>query len=237
MFSSIVFAVFILLASKMANAASFSQAASRLSTGDVTPAELIQMGALPNCSTATQFPDECRTAKQAAPFINQAFCDYNISSNGERAALLSLILFESGGFEYNMNHFPAPGRPGQGTRNMMMFPFIFQYALDTPSVALQAQALAGTNDVNDIPSDTQNAIRALVLPDHLSFASAMWFYTKSGDSKTGCTATPGMVDGLRLATLAGWEEYITNCIFTTVTPERQALYEKTLVILSAKTSG
>jgi hypothetical protein len=105
-------------------------------------------------------------------------------------------------------------------------PFIFQYALDTPSVGLQAQTLAGPNDVNEIPLHTQNTIRALVLPDHLSFASAMWFYTKSGDSKTGCTASPGMVDELRLATLAGWEEYITNCIFTTVTPERQAFMRR-----------
>jgi hypothetical protein len=103
MFSSIVFAAFILLASKMANVASFSRAASGPSTGDVNLAELIQMGALPDCSTATQFPDECCIAKQAAPFINQAFRDYNISTNGERAALLSIILFESGGFEYNLN--------------------------------------------------------------------------------------------------------------------------------------
>ncbi|KAF7357879.1 hypothetical protein MVEN_00834100 [Mycena venus] len=209
-------------------------AAPHAPTGDITPVELIQMGALANCSNL-QFPDECRIAKQAAPFINQAFCDYNIVTTGEKAALLSLMLFESGGFEYNINHFP--GTPGQGTRNEMTFPFIFQYALDTPSIAAQARALAGTNDVDDIPADTRNAIRALVLPDRLSFASAMWFYKRSGDSKTGCTATPGMVAGLQHATLAGWEQYITNCVFTTVTPERQAVYEKTLNIFLAKSAA
>ena len=124
-----------------------------------------------------------------------------------------------------------------GTRNEMMFPFILQYALDTPSVGTQAQALAGTDEVDDIPPDTRNAIRALILTDQLSFASAMWFYTQSGDSKTGCTTTPGMVDELQLATLPAWEQYITNCIFTTVTPERQAVYEKTLSVFLAKTTA
>jgi hypothetical protein len=121
----------------------------------------------------------------------------------------------------------------------MTFPFVLHYALDTPSVAAQAQALAGANVGNPaaVPADTENAIRALVLSDPLSFASAMWFYTQSGAAKTGCTATPGMVDGLRLATLPGWEQYITNCVFTTVTPERQAIYEQTLNVFLAKTAA
>ncbi|KAJ7680958.1 hypothetical protein DFH06DRAFT_1164631 [Mycena polygramma] len=121
----------------------------------------------------------------------------------------------------------------------MIFPFILQYALDTPSVAAQAQALAGANVNNPaaIPADTENAIRALVLTDQLSFASAMWFYTQSGPNQTGCTATAGMVAGLQAATLPGWEQCITNCVGTTVTPQRQAVYEKTLNVLLAKTAG
>ncbi|KAJ6594518.1 hypothetical protein B0H19DRAFT_919745 [Mycena capillaripes] len=192
------------------------------------------MGALADCSAETKFPSECRTAEQAAPFVNQAFRDYNIVSNGEKAALLSLMLFESGGFAFDINH--SLNTPGQGTRNEMTFPFILQYALDTPSTSAQAQALAGANVNNAaaIPPDTQNAIRALVLTDPLSFASAMWFYTQSGPNKTGCTATPGMVAGLQLETVPGWEDYITKCIFTTVTPERQAVYEKTLNVFLAK---
>ncbi|KAJ6625389.1 hypothetical protein B0H10DRAFT_1783248 [Mycena sp. CBHHK59/15] len=195
------------------------------------------MGALADCSSATQFPDECRTAEQAVPFVNQAFKDFNIVTDGEKAALLSLMLFESGGFAFDINH--SLNTPGQGTRNLMTFPFILQYALETPSVADQAKALAGANlqSPSAIPPDTQNAIRALVLGDNLSFASAMWFYKQSGPAQTGCVATPGMVDGLQLATLPGWEQYITNCVFTTVTPDRQALYEKTLNVFLAKTAA
>ncbi|KAJ6507335.1 hypothetical protein C8R47DRAFT_966835 [Mycena vitilis] len=172
------------------------------------------MGALADCSAETQFPSECRTAAQAAPFVNQAFRDFNIVTNGEKAALL--MLFESGGLAFDINH----------TRW-------------TPRAWPQAQALAGVNVNNPaaIPADTENAIRALVLTDQLSFASAMWFYTQSGPNKTGCTATAGMVAGLQAATSPGWEHYITNCVGTTVTPQRQAVYEKTLSVLLAKTAG
>jgi hypothetical protein len=121
----------------------------------------------------------------------------------------------------------------------MTFPFILQYALDTPSVAAQAQALVGANAANPgaVAPDTQNAVRALVLSDPLSFASGMWFYKQSGAAKTGCTATPGLVAGLQLATIPGWEQYITNCVFTTVTPERQAGFTKVLNVLLAKTAA
>ncbi|KAJ6538830.1 hypothetical protein DFH09DRAFT_1323496 [Mycena vulgaris] len=231
-FTKVVSVASILLASHhLVRAAPLPQAAAP-PAGDITPAELVQMGALPDCSTATQFPSECRTADQAAPFVNQAFRDFGLVTNGEKAALLSLMLFESGGFAFDINH--SLNTPGQGTRNLMNFPFILQYALDTPSVAAQAQSLAAAGTTSP---DTQNAIRALVLPDPLSFASAMWFYTRSGDAKTGCVAMPGMVDGLQLATQPGWEAFITQCVGTTVTPERLALYQKTLNVFLAKTAA
>jgi hypothetical protein len=67
------------------------------------------MGALADCSSATQFPAECRTAEQAAPFVNQAFRDFGLVTDGEKAALLSLMLFESGGFKFDINQFvPIP---------------------------------------------------------------------------------------------------------------------------------
>ncbi|KAJ7782470.1 hypothetical protein DFH07DRAFT_1010785 [Mycena maculata] len=203
----------------------------------LTAADLIQMGALANCSAETQFPAECRTAAQAAPFVNQGFNKYNITTVGEKAALLSLMLFESGGFAFDINH--SLNTPGQGTRAELTFPFILEYALDTPSVAAQARALAGANatDPAAVPADTENAIRALVLPDALSFASAMWFYKQSGAAKTGCTATPGMIAGLQRATLPGWESYITDCVGTTVTDARQAIYEQTLAVFLAQTAA
>ncbi|KAJ7162171.1 hypothetical protein C8R46DRAFT_1103752 [Mycena filopes] len=228
---------FILWTSLVANAAPTRRATCPVG---ITAADLIQMGAVlgavANCSAA-QFPPECRTAEQAAPLVNQAFKTYKIVTDGEKAALLSLMIFETNNFEFDINH--SLNTPGQGTRNLMTFPFILQYALDTPSVAVQAQRLVGANDdPSTIPADTQNEIRALVLqPDILSFSSAMWFYTHSGLDKTGCTTTPGMVDGLKSATVTGWENYITKCVFTTVADERRAVYNATLAVLLAKTAA
>ena len=54
---------------------------------------------------------------------------FGIFSNGEVAAALGTMAFESGEFKYNHNMFPAPGRPGQGTRNMQMASYNLQYAL------------------------------------------------------------------------------------------------------------
>ncbi|KAJ7049927.1 hypothetical protein C8F01DRAFT_1001453 [Mycena amicta] len=173
------------------------------------------MGALQNCTAETQFPAECRNATQAAPFVNEGFWKYHISSIGEKAALLSLMIFESGGFAFDINQ---------------------SYALDTPSVADMAKALAGANITNPsaIPPDTENAIRVLVLADDLSFASAMWFYKRSGDSKTGCIEIPGMVEGLKNASLTGWQNYITQCVGTTVTDARQGLWQKALDVFHAQ---
>ncbi|CRK28207.1 hypothetical protein BN1723_014102 [Verticillium longisporum] len=69
-----------------------------------------------SCDPATDFATECRTAAQAAPYLIKAFSDHKVYAPAEISALLSLIAFETGDLKYNRNHFPAPGRPGQGTR-------------------------------------------------------------------------------------------------------------------------
>ena len=71
---------------------------------------------------------ECRTAAQAAPYIAISFTNVDISDFHSQAALLALMLYESGDFKYKINHFPAPGTPGQGTRNMQSPEFNAKYA-------------------------------------------------------------------------------------------------------------
>ena len=66
-----------------------------------------------SCSGA-QFPDECRTAEQAAPFITKACANLN---KAECAATIALMGFESGDLKFKHN--VTPGIPGQGTSNMM----------------------------------------------------------------------------------------------------------------------
>lgn len=55
------------------------------------------------CASNATFASECRDAEFSAPQINQAFTDYQITSRGEQAALLSLMLLESGNFKYERN--------------------------------------------------------------------------------------------------------------------------------------
>ncbi|KAF5337667.1 hypothetical protein D9758_013022 [Tetrapyrgos nigripes] len=200
---------------------------------DITLNQLNQVLGNFTCKPTQQFAEECRNSTDALPLINQGFADYNISSVGEKAALLSLMVFETGNFSFDRNHFPPPGRPGQGTRNLMQFPFVYQYAVDNANTSSQALSLVpnNTTDLDSVSDDTKNAVRKLVLGDQLSFSSAMWFYTQSGKNKTGCTHIDGMVEGLQVRTVAGWENYITQCIGTTVTDDRQKVWEQTLKAL------
>ncbi|KAF7322159.1 hypothetical protein MKEN_00740100 [Mycena kentingensis (nom. inval.)] len=207
--------------------------AAKPTASSLTSDDLVGLGAVADCSAAS-FPDECRNATQAAPFVDKAFADFGINTAGEKAALLSLMLFESGGFAFNVNHFPEPGRPGQGTRNMMNFPFILQYALDTPAVADQATALVGANITTPdaVPPETQTAVRELVLTDEFSFASAAWFYKNSG-SNDKCQDIPGLVAGLQAGTEDGWTNYITQCVGTTAEEDRKAGWQKALDLFNA----
>jgi len=173
-------------------------------------------------------PASCRTAAQAAPLINFGFDKFGIQSKGEKAALISLMAFETGGFVFDINMFP--GRPGQGTRNLMLFPFILKYALETPEVAGQVDTIvpglsenSAANVVNGVPPDKMNAIRALVLEDHLSFASAAWFL------KTKCG--PQFATNLASGTEASYEAYLTGCVGTTVTADRIAGFTKAIAAL------
>lgn len=78
------------------------------------------------------FPDECRTAAQAAPFISKACADL---SDGECAATVALMGLES--VDMRFKHNVSPGRPGQGTANMQMADVscpLFSFFLSTLSL-------------------------------------------------------------------------------------------------------
>jgi len=69
---------------------------------------------MPSSGSCPAGNDECRTAKQAAPFLSKACADL---SDGECAATLALIGLESAELKYKHN--VNGGLPGQGTANMM----------------------------------------------------------------------------------------------------------------------
>ncbi|KAH8732749.1 hypothetical protein GQ44DRAFT_696367 [Phaeosphaeriaceae sp. PMI808] len=149
------------------------------------------------------YPAECADATRAAAALNKAFATYQITSTGEQAALIAYMLFESGNFQYNKNHFPAPGRPGQGTRMMAMPPFIKKYAT----------SLFGADAVATAEAEGLDAILALVnSDDEKSFGSAAWFLTS--------TCSPAVRAGLAAETTEGWHAFLTQCVETTATADR-----------------
>jgi len=167
----------------------------------------------------------CRNANQIATFINKSFAKFGFTTPGEQAALFSLMAFETGNFVFDVNQFP--GRPGQGTRNMMQFNFILPYALQYNRAAVLAirPDLKAQSTPADVPSDTEkNAIRATVLDDTLSFASAAWFL------RTKCPAD--IAAGLKTASADAFNAYMgPSCVGAGQDPARLAGYQATLAAM------
>lgn len=177
-----------------------------------------------SCSGA-QSGDECRTAIQASEFLITAFTKYEIYNPAEMAAVLSLIAFESGDFKYNTNHFPAPGRPGQGTRNMQMPSFNLEYALEVAPDALKK--VTTTTTVDGLAADKLNAIRDIVTTDEFTWASGAWFYSKKCDA--------GVKTAVQTGGKSGYEKYL-GCIGTTVTDDRLAYWTRARTAFGLPTS-
>ena len=168
------------------------------------------------CSSAP-VPSECSTAANAAPYLISAMSAYNVTYPSELSALLSLIAYETANFQYNTNHFPAPGRPGQGTRNMQMAQYNLLYARSIPELTDSVNAITTSDSVDGLSDDELNAIRAVVLPDAYSWGSAAWFLTtQCGQDVRTALQTGGE---------SGWEGYL-GCVGTQATDDRKEVWER-----------
>jgi len=185
---------------------------------ELSEAQLLQ--AAPDSGSCDGATPECATASQAVPHLNAAHAQFGVNTTGEIAAIVGLQLFESGSFKFNTNQ---GGNPGQGTRNLMTFPFMLQYALDTPSTKDAALALVPSGKPDGVPPDVQNQIRALMLKPETDFASGAWFL------KTICT--PDIISGLQAGTDAGWEAFHKDCVGVNPSEERRQVYKAVLAAL------
>ncbi|KAJ1873474.1 hypothetical protein LPJ57_004935 [Coemansia sp. RSA 486] len=129
---------------------------------------------------------------------------YNVTDRGKVVAVIANMLFESGNWTYNTNHYPAPGSPGQGTRSMMMWDFVQNYATFLYADKAESLLKGSTGVVDD---DTQNAVRDLVLNDNDSFGSGFWFLTEQAP-------TYNQADKLKAGSLEDFKDYIENGINT-----------------------
>jgi hypothetical protein len=172
-------------------------------------AQLLAIAPTSDTCADAPFPAECVvSSKSVVEAIVAGFARYGVATAAEQAVLLSWMAYESGDFKYNQNHYPAPGRPGQGTRAMLMPNYVQQYASSLPE--LQASVTAAGSDVGQVLS--------LVQPDQYSFASAAWFYS------TQCTAP--QKDAVQAGSQSGWAGFVAECVGTTVTSDRQEYWTR-----------
>jgi len=163
-----------------------------------------------SCAGA-QFPAECNTADvMAAPFA-ASLVKYKINSKAAQAAALSLALFESVGFQYNIRH--SPVTPGVGTSNMQSAQFNREYAT----------SLFGADKVTGLSDDD---MLKLLDSDVNSFAgSAAWFMA---------TQCPTVLAAFATDPNQAWIDYHgSGCISTTLTADRTAIFTAAKKVLGA----
>ncbi|KIW19704.1 hypothetical protein PV08_00278 [Exophiala spinifera] len=184
-------------------------------TGPADPvSQLLAIAPSSNTCANAPFPSECTvTTASLAQIIIGSFASHNVSTAPEQAALLSWMAFESGEWKYNRNHFPAPGRPGQGTRVMMMPNYVAEFARSFKELA-DGDELGGTTTGSGDPDQVLDLVSA----DKYSFAAAAWYYD------THCT--PEVKEGVQTGGEQGWEEFVTVCVGTTVTEGRRGYWVK-----------
>lgn len=186
--------------------------------GQDPAALLISIAPSSDTCSGAPFPSECATASEAVAPIISSFALCNIETAAEQAALLAWMSYESGEFKYNQNHFPAPGTPGQGTRNMMMPTFVAEYV----------QFLGLT------PTSTDPAtVLMMVENDQYGFGSASWFYHEQCSSE--------IKSGVQSGSQAGWDAFLTTCVGTDAdegsgSTSRLAYWQRATVALGVPTS-
>lgn len=186
---------------------------------NITPANIIAIAPTTSSCSSASIASECRTADQAVKWINFANSNFGLTTFASQAAVLSLMLYESGNFQYSRNHFPAPGRPGQGTRNMQMPPANLKFARWLANVCLNCRI--SSDSVEKANTQGPDAVLALVNTDEFGFASAAWYL------KTQCTAD--VQAELAKGTQAGWERYMA-CVGVSATEDRTAVWKKAMAL-------
>ncbi|KAJ2574815.1 hypothetical protein GGH19_003513 [Coemansia sp. RSA 1807] len=162
--------------------------------------------------------DGCANNEQALVALNNAAQKYGVTERGEVVAMIALMAFESGSWQYNVNEFP--GRAGQGTKAMFMYPFIYKYAKALYPDKVQDAWESATDDL------TMNNVRAMVLGDDDSFGSAFWYLTTQAPEYHN---TGKLKDG----DLASFKEYCTSAVGAGWDDDRQKGWEAVNSALSA----
>jgi hypothetical protein len=163
-----------------------------------------------DCDGAS-FADECATNVQAAPHLINAMFAYELYEPAQIGAVLAVQALESGEFKYNRNHFPEPGRPGQGSRNMQMISYNLLYAQSKD----EFKDKLPSGDADSLSDDDKNAVLALVMEEPYTWETGPWFLATQCDQSVR--------DTLASDPDAGWTAYMA-CIGVESNEEREVYW-------------
>jgi hypothetical protein len=99
---------------------------------------------------------------------------------------------------------------------MQMAEYNLQYALSIPDLKVELRAITAANTTRGLSDSQLNDIRALVLPDWYSWATAAWYLT---------AMCANVRPALQAGRQAAWEAYL-GCIGTSVTDDRLAYWNR-----------
>lgn len=151
------------------------------------------------------------SCSEALPHIQAALSAYGLTSAQQIAFYLSIVSVESGNLSFNRNHFP--GRPGQGTRSMMMPQNLYAFLKDTPSIVSSNDVL--TQVINQPYDDTNSQAKEQVLnvlvSDQYSFLPGAWWIAKGA----GLVQNPScstLADSLSSSSPEAVSNLFTQCV-------------------------
>lgn len=196
--------------------AAFASPTKRANT--LNAADIITVNDTTSSCANAPIAAQCRTAAQAAPYIDLSYINFGITDFNTQAALLALMLYESGSFKYSQNVYP--GIAGQGTRNMQNPADNLAYAEFLSTVC--ANCGITNAQVQAANREGPAAVLALVNTDEWGFGSAAWFL------KTQCDDI--IQQGLAAGTQTGWENYLTQCLHATVDDYRNQLWSAAMAL-------
>jgi hypothetical protein len=151
------------------------------------------------------------------------------------------MAFESDDFKYNKNHFPAPGRPGQGGMLSHACTHIYPPFLSRDLLVTHPKLTPCPHSARNMQSPTFNAKYAASIPalasklpsasgdpasvlnlllsdEAYDFGSGAWFLS------TQCSQE--VRSALQSGSETDWTAYITQCVSTTVTDARTEYWNR-----------
>ncbi|KAJ1727236.1 hypothetical protein LPJ61_004685 [Coemansia biformis] len=159
---------------------------------------------------------ECANNAIATDAINKALATYKITRRSEAVAIIALQILESDYWKYNTNQYP--GRPGQGTRAMLMYPFVYEYAKSLFPAKVQ-DSWAKLTPIDDASKTQMNSVRALVIADEAtSFGAGFWYLT------TKTTGYYNNANALRDGNLDDFKAYCVSAVGAEWSPARSSIW-------------